>query len=150
LHLERGRAGERMRQVRMAVLERARPLADGIDDLAARKHRADWLVAAAQSLGNRLDVGRDIFLLPSMRGSGAPHAAHDFVEDEQRAVAVTDLAHGAEIALWRSYASRGGADDRLGNEGCYRVRPEPPEFGFELGRKASHEIFFRLVVAPFV
>src|SRR5712675_83757 len=70
LHFECGGACHRMREVGMAVLERAGTLPDGVDDPAARQHRADWLIAAAQSLGDGLDVGRNAFLLPrATRGS---------------------------------------------------------------------------------
>src|SRR5882757_2455004 len=84
LHLERRGAGQWMRQIGVAMLERARTVADGIDDAPARKHGADRLIAAAEPLGDRLNVGRDAFLLPGMARAGAAHAAHQLVEDEER------------------------------------------------------------------
>ncbi len=101
LYLQRRGAGHRMRQIGMAVLERARALPDGVDDLAACEHGADRLIAAAQSLGDSLDIGRDAFLLPRVKRAGATHAAHHLVENQERAVAVADVAHGAEISLRR-------------------------------------------------
>ena len=117
---------------------------------SACEHRADRLVAAAQPLGDRLDVGRNAFLLPGMRRAGAAHAAHHLVEDQQRAVPVADLAHGAEIAFRRRHASGGRADHRLGDEGRDRVGAEPLEFGLQLGREPRDEIAVGFAVALFV
>src|SRR5207237_5385195 len=64
LHFERSRAGERVREIGVSMLERARALPDGVDDVTACEHRADWLIAAAKSLGDGLDVGRNPLLLP--------------------------------------------------------------------------------------
>src|SRR5260221_8964320 len=64
LYLQRRGAGHRMRQIGVAVLECARTLPEGVDDLAAREHGADRLIAATQSLGDGLDIGRNTFLLP--------------------------------------------------------------------------------------
>ena len=71
-----------MRQIGVAVLERARALPDGVDDVPAREHGADRLIAAAQSLGDGLDIGRDAFLLPRVQRAGAAHAAHHLVENQ--------------------------------------------------------------------
>ena len=139
-----------MRQIGVAVLERARALPDGVDDLAAREHRADRLIAAAQSLGDRLDVGRDALLLPGVQRAGAAHAAHHLVENQQRAVAVADVAHGAEITLRRRHAAGGGADHRLGDERRHRVGAEALEFGLQFGRQPRHEIRFGFIVALFM
>ena len=59
------------------------------------EHRADRLIAAAQSLGDRHQVGHDAFLLARVQRAGAAHAAHHFVEDQQDAVAVAELADAA-------------------------------------------------------
>src|SRR6266436_10454523 len=61
LHLKRRRAGEGVREISMSVLESSRTLPDRVDDISACEHRADRLVAAAESLGDGLDVGRDAF-----------------------------------------------------------------------------------------
>src|SRR3979490_2727374 len=45
--LEPRRAGERVREIGMSVLESSRALPDSVDDITARKHRADRLVPAA-------------------------------------------------------------------------------------------------------
>ena len=98
---------------------------------AADQHAADRLVAAAEALGDHLDVRRDAFLFPGMHGAGAAHAAHHLVEDQQRAVAVADLAHALEIARQRGDAAGGGADHRFGEEGDDGIRAEALELGFQ-------------------
>ena len=60
-----------------------------------REHRADRLVAAAEALGDRQQVGHDAFLLAGVQRAGAAHAAHHLVEDQQDAVAVAQFAHAA-------------------------------------------------------
>ncbi len=150
LHLERGGAGERMREIGVPVLERSGAGADGLDDLAAREHGADRLVAAAESLGDRLDIGCDALLLPRMQRAGAAHAAHDLVQDQERAVTIADFAHRSEIALGRRHAAGSGADHRFGDEGRNRVGTKPQEFGFEFVGKARDELGIALVVALFV
>src|SRR4051812_19482053 len=71
LYLERRRAGERVREIGVAVLERARAVADGVDDGGTRQHRADRLIAATQTLGDGLDVRGDALLLPGVQGTCA-------------------------------------------------------------------------------
>ncbi len=131
LHLQRGGAGDGMRLVGVAVHEAAGAGVDRIDDLAADQHAADRLIAAAKALRHHLQIGRDAFLLPGMHRAGAAHAAHHLVEDQQRAVAVADLAHALEIARQRGDAAGGGADHRFGDEGDHRVGAEALELGLQ-------------------
>src|SRR3546814_8074173 len=86
------RAGHRMAEIGMAVLEKAAAVFEGVEDLLAQQSRADRLVAAAETLGDGHDVGGDALLLAGMQGAGAAHAAHHLVEDQQHAVCVADLA----------------------------------------------------------
>ena len=139
-----------MGQIGVTVLERARTVAEDIDDTRARKHGADRLIAAAQPLGDRLDVGRDAFLLPGVARAGAAHAAHHLVEEDERAVPVADLADGAEISLRRRHAAGGRAHNRLGDERRHGLRAETLEFRLELGRQASDEIRLGFAVVFFV
>src|SRR5207244_11146393 len=88
LDLEGRRAGDRVGEICMPVLEGSRTPTDRVNDVGACEHRADRLVAAAKSLGDGLDVGRNAFLFPCVKRAGAAHAAHHLVEDEQGAVAV--------------------------------------------------------------
>src|SRR4029077_19240737 len=50
LHFQSRRAGHRVSKIGMSVLKGAGAWPDGHDDFSAREHRADRLVAAAQSL----------------------------------------------------------------------------------------------------
>src|SRR5205809_7393498 len=140
LYLERRGAGQRMGQIGMAVLERARTVTDDIDDARARKHGADRLVATAQSLGDRLDVGRDAFLLPGVARAGAAHAAHHLVEEDERAVPIADLADGTEISLRGRHAAGGRAHNRLGDERRHVFRAKALEFRLQFSRKTGDEI----------
>jgi hypothetical protein len=60
----------------------------------------DGRVAGPEPLANHQDVRHDVvLLLPRVQGAGAAHAAHNFVEDEQRAVLFAHGLHGREVAL---------------------------------------------------
>ena len=124
LHREPRRAGQRMAHVGVAMLEEAAALGEGVVDGLAEQHGADRLVAAAQSLGDGHEVGRDAFLLAGMQRAGAAHAAHHLVEDQQHAVAIADLADALEVAFGRRHRARRRADHRLGDEGHHRVGTE--------------------------
>ena len=150
LHFERGRTGERMRQISVAVLERARTLPDRVDDARGREHRADRLIAAAEPLGDRLDVGRDALLLPRMQRASAAHAAHHLVEDQERTMLIADLTHGTEITFRRRNGAPGRADHRLGNEGRDRVGTKPLELGFQIRREPRDKIRLGFIVALFM
>ena len=97
LHGERRRRRHRVSHGGVAVLERAGAVGEGVENALRQEDRADRLVAAAEPLGDRHEVGRDPFLRASVERPGASHAAHDFVEDEQDAVAVADRAYALEI-----------------------------------------------------
>src|SRR6476659_181717 len=129
LHLERRCAGEGVRHIGMSVLESSRALPDRVDDISTCEHRADRLVAAAESLGDGLDIRGNTLLFPRVKGARAAHAAHYLVENEQSTVPVADVAHGPEVTLRRRHASGGGSDHRLGDECGHRVGAEALEFG---------------------
>ena len=52
-----------MAEIGVTVLEKAGAGGHRIDDLLLRKHRADRLIAAAQTLRDRHEVGGDTLLL---------------------------------------------------------------------------------------
>ena len=79
--------------------------------------------------------------------AGAAHAAHHLVEDQQRAVAVADLAHAAEVAGQRGDAAERGADHRLGDEGDDGVGAEALELRLQLVGEARDVLLVALVVA---
>src|SRR5258707_15747156 len=101
LHLKRRGAGERVREIGVSVLESSRAPPDRIDDISACEHRADRLIAAAESLGDRLDIRSNILLFPGVKGARPAHAAHYLVEDQQSAVPVANFAHRPEVTFRR-------------------------------------------------
>ena len=132
----------------VAVLERARALGNGVENLLLHQQGADRRIAAAEPLGDRHQVGADPLLLAGVQRAGAAHAAHHLVEDEQDAVAVADLAHALEIAGHRRDRAQGGADHGLGDEGDDVVAAELVDLGFELFGQALAIGLRRLVRAP--
>src|SRR5262249_47925086 len=119
--------------------------AEGLDDPLGDQYAGDRLVAPAEALADDLDVRRNSFLLPGMHGPGAAHAAHDLIENEERTVAIADVAHGTEVARHCGDAARGGADDGLGHEGRDIAGAKALELGFELVREALDVLRFGLV-----
>ncbi len=67
LHGQRRGAGHRMADVGVAMLEQAAAARECLDQPRLRQHRADRLVAAAQSLGDHQQVGHHAFLLAGVQ-----------------------------------------------------------------------------------
>ncbi len=67
-----------------------------------------------------------------MQRAGAPHAAHDLVEDQQDAVAVADLADALEVALDRRNRAAGRPADRLRHERDHGLRAQLLDLVLEL------------------
>ena len=132
LHRQRRGTGKRMRLVGVAVHEATGAVADRVQHTVIHQDAPDRLVAAAQPLGDDLDVGGDAFGLPRMQRAAATHPGHHLVQDQQGAVAVAHRAHGGEIPGQRRHAAQRGADHRLGHEGGHGVGADALEFGLEL------------------
>ena len=82
----------------LPVREAAASLAEGFDDLFVDEDGADGRVAGSEGFADDFHVRWDAFGLPGVASAGAAKAAHDFVVDEEGAVAVADVFHGFEIA----------------------------------------------------
>src|ERR1700733_10785609 len=67
-----------------------------------------------------------------MQRSGAAHAAHDFIENEQHAVAVADRADALEVICHRRHRPRRRADHGFGDKGDDLIGPEFEDLVFEL------------------
>ena len=80
-----------------------------------------------------------------MQGAGAAHATHHFVQDQQDAVAIADLADAFEISRRRGHRAECRADHRLGDECGDVVWPESLDFGFQLVGHAQAIRLRRLV-----
>ncbi len=117
LHGKRRGARRGVADVGMAVLEEAGAARNGVDDPRLHQHGSDRLVATAQSLGDRHQVGGDPFLLAGVQGAGTAHPAHHLVEHQQDAVAVAQLAHPAHVPRRRGERTRRGAADGFRDEG---------------------------------
>ena len=117
-----------------------------LDDTAADQNAADRLIAAAQTLGDDLNVRRDALLLPGVHRAGAAHAAHHLVQDQQRAVPVADLAHAPEIAGKRRDAAGRRADHGLGEKRDDRVGAETLELRLQFVRQPIDVLRVALIV----
>ena len=84
--------GQRIAAVGRAVAAHAQVLGD----LGGGEHRTDR-VAVAQRLGRRQHVRLDVHLLVGEQRAGAAHARLDFVEDQQRAGLVAQLAQRFQV-----------------------------------------------------
>ena len=98
LHLQCRHGVERVALVRLAVLERRGARAHSLDDPLVQQQCRDSPVPGGQPLAHGEDVRDDVVVLPGVHRARAAHAAHDFVEDDERAVAVADVFHGLEVA----------------------------------------------------
>lgn len=87
-----------MSLVRLEMAKGTSPLVHGLHDVFCNQHARNGSVATAKSFGDGLDIGYHAFLFPCVEGAAAAHAAHDFVEDEKRAVALADGFHCLEVA----------------------------------------------------
>ena len=135
LHGERRRGRHRMAHIGVAVLEGARAVGEGLEDPLRQENHADRLVAAAETLGDRHQVGRDALLLAGVQRSRPPHAAHDLVQNEEHAVAVADRADAPEIVADGRHGAGGRPDDGFRDEGDDAVGADLDELIFErLGR----------------
>src|SRR5439155_649588 len=90
--------------------------------IAPRFSASAWYVPTGQALAGREDVGPHARpVLHAEPSSGAAHARHHLVGDEEHAVAVARLSHEPVIlGRWNDRSCR-GADGRLRDEGGHRV-----------------------------
>lgn len=124
-----GRDGVRL--VGVAVVEATRALSQDVDDALVHQDTGDGGVPASEAFADGADVWSDVLLLEGEEGAGAADAAHDFVHDEQDAVAITDGAHGLKVAFWSGDAAGSGTDDGLGDEGDDFVAADAEDFVLE-------------------
>ena len=108
-----------MRRVGIAVEQLdhvLRPLHEGVVDALARQHAAHRHGAGGDALGEGDEVGRDAVAFGGKRIAHAAEAGDHFVEDQEDAVLVADLAQPLEVALRRrQHAGRGR--QRLDDDG---------------------------------
>src|ERR1700733_8956129 len=101
---------------------------------------SDRLIAAAEPLAESLYIGCDSFLFPGVQSTRSAAPTHDLVEDEQRAVAVADLADGRKVPGEGGYTAGRRAHHRLGAKGSDGRRAQPLKFQVELCRQACDKL----------
>ncbi len=107
-----------MRRVGEAAVEHL--VLEGLGDLVAHRHRAEWQVRAREALGHRHQVRHDVPVVDGEPPPGAPEAGHDLVADHQDVVPRADLADALDVAVRRDQdAVR--PDDRLEEDRRDRV-----------------------------
>ena len=126
----------------MPVHDHIRSDLDCLVHFFGHEQSAERQVACAQAFGERNEIGGDAFLFTRVATAGAPHPAHHFVEDEQHAIAVADLADAREITWNRRDAAERRANDGFGYKGGHRVATERKNLGFELVCNAFSVIRF--------
>ncbi len=72
-----------MRGISMAVNKTAAAIRDGPEDILGTHHGGNRLVATAEPLGERHDIGNDAFLFASQKAAGPAGAAHHLIQDEE-------------------------------------------------------------------
>jgi hypothetical protein len=130
---EAGGTGGRMAGIRVPVeeLDRAvrRGAHDRVVDALAHRHGAHRLRAVGEALRHRQQVGRDTEALRGERLSRAAEAADHFVEHQQDAVRIADLAQAHEVALRRHEAAARPGDrlDEAGGDVLGAIEIHEPE-----------------------
>src|SRR5580704_11426002 len=105
-----------MRIVGKAVEESSGAAGDRVDDTARGDNRAERGVAAGDSLPYEDHVRRNAPVFDGERSSGAAHAGHDFVSDQQDAVAMADFGDALDVAFGRGDRTERGADHGFENK----------------------------------
>src|SRR5690625_3639724 len=121
-----------MAHIGMAMLKAARTLYNGVKDAIRGQHCPDGLIAGPQAFGDGDDVRHDAVLGTGKQMPGAAHAGHDLIEDEQHAIAVTDLADAFEIGGHRREDAGSGANNSFRHKGSYIFRAQGEDFALEL------------------
>jgi len=109
--------GNGMGLIGEAVHEGGCALFECIDDAGSGEDCAEGSVTAGDSLPSENNVGLEPPVLAGERFSCAAHAAHDFIGDEEDAVAAADFGDAGGVAIDGGCGSESGADDWFEDEG---------------------------------
>ena len=112
-----GSGGDGMRLIGEAVHEGGGAFFEGVDDAGSDEDRAERGVAAGDSLPSEDDIGFEIPVLAGEGFSCAAHAGHDFVGNQQNAVAAADFGDTGGVAVDGGSSSESGADYGFEDEG---------------------------------
>jgi len=113
--------GDGMRLVGEAVHEGGGAFFEGVDDAGSDEDGAEGSVTAGDSLSGENDVGLQIPVLAGEWLSGAAHAGHYFVDDQEDAVAAADFGDAGGVAVDSGGCAESGTDywlkDKSGDGG---------------------------------
>src|SRR6266852_1892603 len=102
-----------------AMLEGAAAAFEGRGNARRNQDGAERRVPTGDSLPDQDEVGFNIPVLDGEWYSGAAHAAHNFVGDQQNAPAAADFSDALGVAFWRNGGAERCADNGLEEEsGC--------------------------------
>jgi predicted metalloprotease with PDZ domain len=106
-----------MRLIGEAVHEGGGAFFEGVDDARSYEDRAEGRVTTGDSLPRENDVGLETPVLAGEGFAGAAHARHDFIGDEEDAVAAADFGDASGVAVDGRRSTERGADDGFEDEG---------------------------------
>ncbi len=109
--------GNGMGLIGEAVHEGGCALFECVDDAGSGEDSSEGSVTAGDSLPSENNVGLEAPVLAGERFSCAAHAAHDFIGDEEDAVAAADFGDSGGVAIDGGCGSERGADDWFEDEG---------------------------------
>jgi len=108
--------GDGMRLICEAMRECARAAAECFDHTSRNQHSAERRVPAGDSFAHQNHVWLDAPVLDGKGFSGAAHAGHDFVGDQENSVLAADFRDARGVALRRRRSAKRRANDRFENE----------------------------------
>src|ERR1700676_2450343 len=135
--------------IREAVLEGTGPLFESFCDARRHEHRAQWSIAASDSLPYQNDVRRNVPVLNRKWFAGAPHAAHDFVSDQQNTALAANCGDARGVAVWRNGRAERSANNRFKDKSGNGIGIVAIEKGIQIVRAsdaAFREFLFKWTV----
>src|SRR6266849_4561991 len=112
---------DRMGLIGEAVLEGAAATIEGRGNARRNQDSAERRVPTGDSLPDKDEVRLRVPVLNGERLSGAAHAAHNFVGDQENAAAAADFSDALGVAFWRNGGAERRAGDGLEEESGCRV-----------------------------
>jgi len=103
------------------VLEDTGTIPEGIENVGSQQDSTNRLIASAQALGDDQQIGHHAVLFTGVQPARASHATHHFIQDQEHAVAIADLAHALKVIRDRRHRPCRSADDSLCHEGNDRI-----------------------------
>jgi hypothetical protein len=137
-----GGATDRMRVVRLPVLESAGAFGNGVIDGDRADHSTDRLVSGTEAFPERSDVRHDAVLLACQESARSARPAHHLIQDQQYSIFVADFANPPKVARNGRHGSGSRSDDGLGDKSHDCIRTKALDLLLEIVGSPS-AIFFR-------